>query len=134
MDSRTGEDIGALQWRNGAFIWEIPNPLYFTILNHDSMPFNMNHDIIDVQIRFNYNLRKALGMHKCFLNFRIWTRLHPQTWRFFKPFRTQVMKYLNNLGVISISTVIDAVHHVLNIVFVGTLSVSQPHEIKFNIY
>nr|AIP88947.1 replication enhancer [East African cassava mosaic Cameroon virus] len=134
MDLRTGEDIGALQWRNGAFIWEIPHPLYFTILNHDSMPFNMNHDVIDVQIRFNYTLRKALGMHKCFLHFRIWTRLHPQTWCFFKTFRTQVMKYLNNLGVISISTVIDAVHHVLNIVFVGTLSVSQDHAIKFNIY
>nr|AVR43684.1 AC3 [East African cassava mosaic Malawi virus]AVR43701.1 AC3 [East African cassava mosaic Cameroon virus] len=134
MDSRTGELITAPQAQNGAFIWEIPNPLYFKILNHDRMPFNMNLDIIDVQIRFNYNLRKALGMHKCFLNFRIWTRLHPPTWRFFKPFRTQVMKYLDNLGVISISTVIDAVHHVLNIVFVGTLSVSQDHEIKFNIY
>nr|AAX39351.1 replication enhancer [East African cassava mosaic Cameroon virus]AGR84103.1 REn [East African cassava mosaic Cameroon virus] len=134
MDLRTGELITAHQAQNGAFIWEIPNPLYFKILNHNSMPFNMHHDIIDVQIRFNYNLRRALGMHKCFLNFRIWTRLHPPTWRFFKPFRTQVMKYLDNLGVISISTVIDAVHHVLNIVFVGTISVSQDHEIKFNIY
>nr|AGR84099.1 REn [East African cassava mosaic Cameroon virus] len=134
MDLRTGELITAPQAQNGAFIWEIPNPLYFKILNHNSRPFNMHHDIIDVQIRFNYNLRRALGMHKCFLNFQIWTRLHPQTGRFFKPFRTQVMKYLNNLGVISISTVIDAVHHVLNIVFVGTISVSQDHEIKFNIY
>ncbi|AGO45837.1 replication enhancer protein [East African cassava mosaic virus] len=59
MDLRTGELITAPQAQNGAFIWEIPNPLYFKILNHNSKPFNMNHDIIDVQIRFNYNLIKS---------------------------------------------------------------------------
>nr|QDG02962.1 replication enhancer protein [Pepper yellow vein Mali virus] len=134
MDSRTGEHITALQAKNGVFIWEINNPLYFTITNHDIRPFNMNQDILTLQIRFNHNLRRALGIHKCFLNFKVWTTLRPQTGLFLRVFRFQVLKYLNNLGVISINNVIRAVDHVLYVVLVNTISVMDNHEIKFNLY
>nr|QDG02842.1 replication enhancer protein [Pepper yellow vein Mali virus] len=134
MDSRTGEHITARQARNGVFIWEINNPLYFTITNHDIRPFNMNQDILTLQIRFNHNLRRALGIHKCFLNFKVWTTLRPQTGLFLRVFRFQVLKYLNNLGVISINNVIRAVDHVLYVVLVNTISVMENHEIKFNVY
>nr|CAS97473.1 replication enhancer protein (REn) [Pepper yellow vein Mali virus] len=134
MDSRTGEHITARQAKNGVFIWEINNPLYFTITNHDIRPFNMNQDILTLQIRFNHNLRKALGIHKCFLNFKVWTTLRPQTGLFLRVFRFQVLKYLNNLGVISINNVIRAVDHVLYVVLVNTISVMENHEIKFNVY
>nr|AIP89069.1 replication enhancer [East African cassava mosaic Kenya virus] len=134
MDSRTGELITAPQAKNGVFIWEITNPLYFEITNHDTRPGNMNNDIITLQIRFNHNIRKALGIHKCFLNFKVWTTLRPQTGLFLRVFRYQVLKYLDMIGVISINTVLRAVDHVLYNVLVNTLQVMESHEIKFNLY
>nr|AXN77443.1 replication enhancer protein [Tomato leaf curl Mahe virus] len=134
MDLRTGELITAAQAQSGVFIWEIQNPLYFKIIKHDSRAFNTNHDIISIQIRFNHNLRKVLEIHKCFLNFKVWTSLRPQTGRFLSVFRTQVLKYLDSLGVISINAIIRAVDYVLHDVFVNTLQVTENHEIKFNIY
>ncbi|AQM52253.1 replication enhancer protein [Tomato leaf curl Burkina Faso virus] len=134
MDSRTGEPITAHQAKNGVFISEINNPLYFTITRHDIRPFNMNQDIITLQIRFNHNLRRALGIHKCFLNFKVWTTLRPQTGLFLRVFKFQVLKHLKHLEVISINNVIRAVDHVLYNVLVNTISVTENHEIKFNIY
>nr|AIP89540.1 replication enhancer [East African cassava mosaic Kenya virus] len=134
MDSRTGELITAPQAKNGVFTWEITNPLYFEITNHDKRPGTMNHDIITLQIRFNHNIRKALGIHKCFLNFKVWTTLRPPTGLFLRVFRYQVLKYLDMIGVISINTVIKAVDHVLYDVLLNTLQVTEHHEIKFNLY
>nr|AIO11244.1 replication enhancer protein [Papaya leaf crumple virus] len=134
MDLRTGESITAAQAENGVYIWETPNPLYFKILNHDQTHLYMNHDIIDLRIQFNHNLRKALGIHKCFLAFRIYTRLHPQTWRFLRVFKTQVLKYLDNLGVISINNCIRAFRHVLDDVIEDTINVVMTHDIKYNLY
>nr|AIP89640.1 replication enhancer [East African cassava mosaic Kenya virus] len=134
MDSRTGELITAPQAKNGVFTWAITNPLYFDITNHDKRPGNMNHDIITLQIRFNHNIRKALGIHKCFLNFKVWTTLRPPTGLFLRVFRYQVLKYLDMIGVISINTVIKAVDHVLYDVLLNTLQVTEHHAIKFNLY
>nr|AWH15083.1 AC3 [East African cassava mosaic virus]AWH15096.1 AC3 [East African cassava mosaic virus]AWH15102.1 AC3 [East African cassava mosaic virus]AWH15108.1 AC3 [East African cassava mosaic virus]AWH15114.1 AC3 [East African cassava mosaic virus] len=134
MDSRTGELITAPQATNGVFTWEITNPLYFAITNHDKRPGNMTHDIITLQIRFNHNIRKALGIHKCFLNFKVWTTLRPPTGLFLKVFRYQVLKYLDMIGVISINTVLQAVDHVLYDVLLNTLQVTEQHAIKFNLY
>nr|ALU33561.1 REn [Tobacco leaf curl Thailand virus] len=106
MDSRTGELITAAQAENGVYIWEIQNPLYFKIIDHQNRPFLMKEDIITLQIQFNYNLRKALGVPKCFLVYRIWMTSQPQTGRFLRVFKTQVLKFLNNLGVISLNNVI----------------------------
>ncbi|ACM45547.1 replication enhancer [Bhendi yellow vein Bhubhaneswar virus] len=130
MDSRTGEPITAAQAENGVFIWEIQNPLYFKITEHHNRPFLMKEDIITVQIQFNHNLRKALGMHKCFLAFRIWMTSHPPTGLFLRVFQTQVLKYLNNLGVISIKSV----DHVLWNVLHHVVYVDQSYSIKFNLY
>nr|ABU55424.2 C3 [Tomato yellow leaf curl virus] len=134
MDSRTGELITAHQAQNGVFIWEIENPLYFKITNHDERPFLMSHDIISIQIRFNHNIRKVLGIHKCYLNFQIWTTLRPQTGHFLRVFKYQVFKYLVNIGVISINNVIRAVDHVLYDVLENTLNVTENHDIKYKFY
>ncbi|CAA05429.1 AC3 [Cotton leaf curl Kokhran virus-[72b]] len=134
MDSRTGELITAAQAENGVFIWEIQNPLYFKITEHHNRAFLMNRDIITVQIQFNLNLRKALGIHKCFIAFRIWMTSQPPTGRFLRVFRTQVLKYLNNLGIVSINNVVRAVDHVLWNVLQHVVFVDQSSSIKFNIY
>nr|AEX92964.1 replication enhancer [Tomato leaf curl Sudan virus] len=134
MDSRTGELITAHQATNGVFIWEINNPLYFKITSHDERPLNMNKDIISIQIRFNHNIRKELGIHKCFLNFRIWTTLRPQTGHFLRVFKYQVLRYLDNIGVISINNVIRAVDHVLYNVIAKTTNVTEHHDIKYKFY
>nr|AGS56748.1 AC3 protein [Emilia yellow vein virus]QIH45339.1 replication enhancer protein [Emilia yellow vein virus]QIH45346.1 replication enhancer protein [Emilia yellow vein virus]QIH45353.1 replication enhancer protein [Emilia yellow vein virus]QIH45360.1 replication enhancer protein [Emilia yellow vein virus] len=134
MDSHTGEPITAAQATNGVYIWEVPNPLYFKILKHLNRPFNTNRDEIEIRIQFNYNLRKALGIHKCFLTFQIWTHLQPATSHFLRVFKNQVLRYLNNLGVISLNFVIRAVDHVLHNVLEGTMYVKQYEIIKFNSY
>nr|QIH55876.1 replication enhancer protein [Malvastrum yellow vein Baoshan virus] len=134
MDLRTGEPITAAQAWSGVYIWEVPNPLYFKTLSHDNRPFTMNMDIITIRIQFNYNIRRALGVHKCFLTYRIWTTLHPRTGLFLKIFKTQVLKYLNNLGVISINSIIRAVNHVLWKKIEQTMYVDMTSEIKFDLY
>nr|WCL96067.1 C3 protein [Tomato leaf curl Cebu virus]WCL96073.1 C3 protein [Tomato leaf curl Cebu virus] len=134
MDSRTGGLITAAQAENGVYTWTITNPLYFKISQHDTRPFLRNYDVITIQIQFNHNLRKALGIHQCFLIYKIWTHLHPQTWRFLRVFKYQCMKYLDSLGVISINNVIRAVDHVLYDVLEKTIDVQVSHIIKFNIY
>ncbi|AAO25669.1 replicational enhancer protein [Tomato leaf curl Gujarat virus] len=134
MDSRTGEFITAAQAENGVFIWEIQNPLYFKITEHQNRPFLMNEDIITVQIQFNHNLRKVLGIHKCFLTYRCWMTSQPPTGRFLRVFKTQVMKFLNNLGVISLNNVIRAVNYVLWDALTQTTFVDSSNIIKFNIY
>ncbi|BAG68477.1 AC3 protein [Eupatorium yellow vein virus-[Japan:Kagawa:Tomato:1997]] len=134
MDSRTGTIITAAQAQSGAYIWTVPNPLYFKITRHDQRSFNKDQDVITMQIQFNHNLRSQLGLHKCFLIFKIWSRLHPQTWRFLRVFRTQVMNYLHSLGVISINNVIRAVDHVLYNRLQGTMYVQTFHDIKYKIY
>lgn len=133
-DSRTGEYITADRTESGVFIWDVPNPLYFKVLKHDSRPCLTNHDIIKVQVQFNHNLRKALGLHKCFLTFQIWTGLRPPTGIFLRVFRTQVLKYLNMLGVVGICNVIRAVYHVLDNVLHKTIDVWTTYDVKINIY
>nr|QES95391.1 replication enhancer protein [Okra enation leaf curl virus] len=134
MGSRAGERVTAAPTMKGGFFWEVPNPLYFKILNPDNRPFPTNMDIITKRVQFNYNLWRALGVHKCFLNYRVWTTLHPPTCLFLRVFKTQVLKYLNNLGVISINLVIKAVEHVLYNVIQQTMYVDQYSDIKFDLY
>nr|UBS89909.1 replication enhancer [Tomato leaf curl Palampur virus] len=133
-DSRTGEYITADRAESGVFIWDVPNPLYFKILKHDERSCLTNHVIITVQIQFNHNLRKALGLHKCFLTFQIWTGLRPQTGRFLRVFKTQVLKYLDMLGVVGINNVIRAAYHVLDNVLERTVDVWATYNVKLNTY
>ena len=111
MDERTLEDLTLSQCMSGVFIWDVPNPLYFRVVRHLQRPFNMNLDIIEIQIRFNNNLRRALRIHKCWINFTFWTTLTPSVEGFRSRFRFHVMDHLDQLGVISINNVIRATQY-----------------------
>nr|ACV60533.1 AC3 protein [Tomato leaf curl Vietnam virus] len=134
MDSRTGELLTATQAESGVLIWTVKNPLYFRIISTTRDHFLMNNDIITIQVQFNYNLRESVGIHQCVLIFQIWTRLRPQTCVSLRVFRVQCMKYLDNLGVISINNVIRACDHVLWDVLEKTEYVTHSNIIKFNLY
>ncbi|UED37336.1 AC3 protein [Conyza yellow vein virus] len=134
MDFRTGENITAAQAENGVHTWEIQNPLYFKIIEHLQRPMLMDTDIIKIRIQFNYNLRKALGIHQCFLTWTVWTRLQPQTSHFLRVFRNQCIRYLDNVGVICINNVIRAVRHLLYDKLEGLEHVNFKYIIKFKLY
>nr|UUV61262.1 C3 [Tomato mottle leaf curl virus] len=132
MDSRTEELITAHQAQNGAFIWEVPNPLYFKIINVEN-PIHTNTRIYHIQIRFNHNLRRALDLHKCFLNFQIWTTSTTASGTtYLNRFRDLVNMYLDRLGVISINNVIRAVQFATDKPYVNY--VLEDHSIKFKLY
>nr|QHA25078.1 replication enhancer protein [Soybean blistering mosaic virus] len=132
MDSRTGELITAPQAENGVFIWEISNPLYFKITNVED-PLYTNTRIYHLQIRFNHNTRKALDLHKAFLNFQIWTTsLTASGTTYLNRFRHLVLLYLDQLGVISINNVIRAVRSATDRSCVN--HVLENHSIKFKLY
>nr|UUV61466.1 C3 [Tomato mottle leaf curl virus] len=132
MDSRTGELITAHQAQNGAFIWEVPNPLYFKITNVEN-PIHTNTRIYHIQIRFNHNLRRALDLHKCFLNFQVWaTSTTVSGTTYLNRFRDLVNMYLDRLGVISINNVIRAVQFATDKPYVNY--VLEDHSIKFKLY
>nr|UFP62829.1 AC3 [African cassava mosaic virus] len=134
MDLRTGELIIVPQAKKGVYTWEINIPKYFLITKHQQRPFLMNQDIINVQVRFNHNLRKELGIHKCFLNFKIWTTLQPLTGLFLRVFRYQGVKFLYNLGVIATNNVLIAAAHVLFKVTHKNIACNLTHEIKFKVF
>ncbi|ABM60795.1 AC3 [Boerhavia yellow spot virus] len=132
MDSRTGESITARQAENSAFIWEVPNPLYFRMQKIEDLPY-IDTRIYHVQIRFNHNLRRALHLHKAFLNFQVWTTsVRASGTTYLNRFRHLVMLYLDNLGLICINNVIRAVRFATDKPYVQ--HVLENHEIKFNFY
>nr|AGH29614.1 replication-enhancer protein [Sida micrantha mosaic virus] len=132
MDSRTGEFITAPQAENGAYIWEITNPLYFKMYNVED-PLYTRTRVYHIQIRFNHNLRKALGLHKAYLNFRVWTTsLTASGTTYLIRLRRLVMMYLDQLGVISLNNVIRAVRFATDKAYVNY--VLEDHDIKFKFY
>ncbi|ALK03439.1 replication enhancer protein [Whitefly-associated begomovirus 1] len=132
MDSRTGELITAPQAENGVFIWQIRNPLYFTVQRVEDPPYTRTR-IYHVQIRFNHNLRRELGLQKAFLNFQVWTTsLRASGTTYLARFRHLVMLYLDQLGVIGINNVIRAVDFATDRSYVS--HVLEFQEIKFKLY
>ncbi|ALV85592.1 replication enhancer protein [Pavonia yellow mosaic virus] len=132
MDSRTGELITAPQAENGVYIWEIDNPLYFKMCRVED-PLYTRTRVYHIQIRFNHNLRKALDLHKCFLNFQVWTTsLTASGTTYLSRFRSLVFLYLDQLGVITINNVIRAVRFATARRYVS--NVLENHSIKFKIY
>nr|AFD54512.1 replication-enhancer protein [Macroptilium yellow spot virus]AFD54536.1 replication-enhancer protein [Macroptilium yellow spot virus]AFX60585.1 REN [Macroptilium yellow spot virus]AFX60610.1 REN [Macroptilium yellow spot virus]AFX60670.1 REN [Macroptilium yellow spot virus] len=132
MDSRTGELITAHQAESGVYIWEISNPLYFKINNVED-PLHTMTRIYHVQIRFNHNLRKALALHKAYLNFQVWTiSLRASGTTYLVRFKYLVMLYLERIGVISLNNVIRAVRFATDKSYVNY--VLENHEIKFKFY
>lgn len=134
MDNRTGDMITSEQADRGEYIWLVKNPLYFKVISHRQRPFGDPYDIITIQIRFNHNLRKSLCIHKCWINFEIWTRLTPTSSAFIGRIRFNVMKYLDNVGVISINHVIRAVSTALAELDPYINDVIQTSDVKFNVY
>ncbi|AFP99151.1 replication enhancer [Sida golden mosaic Braco virus-[Jamaica:Liguanea:2008]] len=132
MDSRTGELITARQAENGVYIWEIENPLYFKIDRVEELLYTRTR-VYHVQIRFNHNLRRVLGLHKAYLNFQVWTKsMTASGSTYLVRFRRLVNMYLDNLGVISINNVIRAVQFATDNAHVSY--VIEHHEIKFKFY
>nr|AYN44826.1 replication enhancer protein [Pepper leafroll virus] len=131
-DLRTGELITVPQAENGVYTWEIDNPLYFKITNVEK-PLYTRTTIYHVQIRFNHNLRKALDLHKAFLNFQVWTTLTTASGQtYLSRFKYLVLLYLDRLGVIGLNNVIRAVRFATDKSYVNY--VVENHEIKFKIY
>ncbi|ACD93169.1 replication enhancer protein [Tomato mild mosaic virus] len=132
MDSRTGESITAPQAENGVYIWEISNPLYFKIYNVEDLRYTATR-VYHIQIRFNHNLRRMLGLHKAFLNFQVWTTsVRASGTTYLHRFRQLVMLYLDQLGVISLNNVIRAVRFATDKPYVNY--VLENHSIKFKFY
>ncbi|ADN84039.1 replication enhancement protein [Rhynchosia golden mosaic Havana virus-[Cuba:Havana:28:2007]] len=132
MDSRTGEPITAVQATSGVYIWEVPNPLYFKIIEVEK-PIFTHTTVFHLQIRANHNLRKALALHKAYFNFQVWTTLTTASGQIYlSRFKFLVMQFLDNLGVISINNVIRAVSYATNKSYVN--DVLENHIIKFKIY
>nr|AQT01402.1 REN [Sida micrantha mosaic virus]AQT01412.1 REN [Sida micrantha mosaic virus]AQT01422.1 REN [Sida micrantha mosaic virus]AQT01432.1 REN [Sida micrantha mosaic virus]AQT01447.1 REN [Sida micrantha mosaic virus] len=132
MDSRTGEFITAPQAENGVYIWEIPNPLYFKMYRVEDPPYTRTR-VYHIQIRFNHNLRRALGLHKAYLNFQVWTTsLTASGTTYLTRFRRLVMMYLDQLGVIALNNVIRAVRFATDKAYVNY--VLEDHDIKFKFY
>ncbi|AAM12381.1 replication enhancer protein Ren [Tomato chlorotic mottle virus] len=132
MDSRTGELITAHQAENGVYIWEISNPLYFKMYNVEDILYTRTR-VYHVQIRFNHNLRRVLGLHKAYLNFQIWTTsLRASGMTYLNRFKYLLMLYIDQLGVISVNNVIRAVRFATDKQYVN--AVLENHSIKFKIY
>nr|QWB14656.1 replication-enhancer protein [Sida micrantha mosaic virus] len=132
MDSRTGEFITAPQAENGVYIWEIPNPLYFKMYRVEDPPYTRTR-VYHIQIRFNHNLRRTLGLHKAYLNFQVWTTsLTASGTTYLTRFRRLVMMYLDQLGVIALNNVIRAVRFATDKAYVNY--VLEDHDIKFKFY
>ncbi|ALK03510.1 replication enhancer protein [Whitefly-associated begomovirus 6] len=132
MDSRTGELITAPQAENGVYTWEIENPLYFKMYKVEE-PAYTNSRVYHVQIRFNHNLRRALGLHKAYLNFQVWTTSTTASGStYLARFKHLVNMYLDQLGVICINNVIRAVRFATDRSYVN--HVLENHSIKFKLY
>ncbi|ADR77534.1 replication enhancer [Sida golden mosaic Liguanea virus-[Jamaica:1:2008]] len=132
MDSRAGELITARQAENGVYIWEIENPLYFKIYWIEDQ-LHTRTRVYHIQIRFNHNLRRALGLHKAYLNFQVWTTsMTASGLTYLTRFRQLVNEYLYQLGVIGINNVIRAVRFATAKPYVT--HVLENHEIKFKFY
>nr|AEY68346.1 replication enhancer protein [Squash yellow mild mottle virus] len=132
MDLRTWEDITVYQAENSGFIWEVPNPLYFKIYNVED-PLYTHTRIYHIQIRFNHNLRRALNLHKAYLNFQVWTEsIRASGTNYLNRFRHLVILYLDRLRFVGLNNVIRACSWATDRSYVT--GVIEDHKIKFNIY
>nr|QGN65506.1 replication enhancer protein [Mungbean yellow mosaic India virus] len=106
MDFRTGESITAAQLRNGVYIWEVQNPLSFKIMHHSPIQAGSRMIVTKLRIMFNHGLKKALGMHKCFLDLKIYHYMKATSGMILSIFRSQLFRFLNNIGVISLANIL----------------------------
>nr|AAW50870.1 replication associated protein [Mungbean yellow mosaic India virus] len=103
MDFRTGESITAAQLRNGVYIWEVQNPLSFKIMHHSPILAESRMNCHQTTHMFNHRLKETLGMHKCFLDLKLFHYMKATSGMILSIFRKQLFRFLNNLGVISLA-------------------------------
>lgn len=127
MDYRTGDLITEAEANTRVFFWEITNTLYFRVKEHIDHSFHHYQDCITIKVHFNYNLRRSLRLHKCWLFFTIWTFLHPLSDSFLHVFCCNVMNFLHSFSVISINSVIRSVVHFVPGLIVISLMYRIPH-------
>ncbi|AGK90270.1 rep-interacting protein [Capraria yellow spot Yucatan virus] len=132
MDSRTGESITADHAESSVFTWEGSNSLFSRIRFVENPMFTRTR-IYHIEVRFNHNVRRALGLHKAYFNFQIWTTSMTASGRtYLSRFKFLVMSYLDSLGAIGINNVIRAVRFATDRHYVT--DVLENHEIKYKFY
>ncbi|AAA42754.1 ORFC3 [Beet curly top virus - California [Logan]] len=131
-DFRTGEPITLHQATNSVEFENVPNPLYMKLLWFERYgPIYQ----LKIQIRFNYNLRRALNLHKCWIELTITGSNRILTGpRFLKVLKKRLEIYLDNLGLICINNVIRGLNHVLYEEFTFVSSVIQNQSVAMNLY
>ncbi|CAA10705.1 AC3 protein [Mungbean yellow mosaic virus-Vigna] len=134
MDFRTGDNITAAQLKNGVFIWEVRNPLSFKIMQHRQIRPGSQMYVTQIRIMFNHGLKKALLMHKCFLDLTLYHYLTATSGMILSTFSDQLFRYLNNLGVISIGNVLKGASHILYEKLHHVEDVSLTHNVQYKLY
>nr|QHD57776.1 replication enhancer protein [Horsegram yellow mosaic virus] len=134
MDFRTGDNITAAQLRNGVYIWEVRNPLSFKILQHRPMGAGSRMIVTQIRLMFNHGLKKALQMHKCFFDLKLYHYMTATSGMILSIFRNQLFRYLNNLGVISIGNVLSGASHILYEKLHLVEDVSFTHNVQYKLY
>nr|WAJ60009.1 replication enhancer protein [Horsegram yellow mosaic virus] len=134
MDFRTGDNITAAQLRNGVYIWEVRNPLSFKILQHRPMGAGSRMIVTQIRLMFNHGLKKALQMHKCFLDLKLYHYMTATSGMILSIFRNQLFRYLNNLGVISLNNVLNGASHILYEKLHLVEDVSFTHNVQYKLY
>nr|UVN12671.1 replication enhancer protein [Horsegram yellow mosaic virus] len=134
MDFRTGDNITAAQLRSGVYIWEVRNPLSFKILQHRPMGAGSRMIVTQIRLMFNHGLKKALQMHKCFLDLKLYHYMTATSGMILSIFRNQLFRYLNNLGVISIGNVLSGASHILYEKLHLVEDVSFTHNVQYKLY
>nr|QBQ95431.1 Replication enhancer protein [Mungbean yellow mosaic virus] len=134
MDFRTGEYITAAQLKSGVYIWEVQNPLSFKIMHHSPILAGSQMYVTKLRIMFNDGLKKALGMHKCFLDLKLYHYLTATSGMILSIFRRQLFKFLNNLGVISLANILYFASDFLYVKLHTVVDVSFTHNAQYKLY
>nr|WGC76075.1 Replication Enhancer Protein [Mungbean yellow mosaic India virus] len=134
MDFRTGESITAAQLRNGVYTWEVQNPLSFKIMHHSPIQAGSEMVVTKLRIMFNHGLKKALGMHKCFLDLKLYHYMKATSGKILSIFRNQLLKFLNNVGVISLANILYFASDFLYVKLHFVEDVSFTHNVQYKLY
>nr|WHU53728.1 replication enhancer protein [Mungbean yellow mosaic India virus] len=134
MDFRTGEYITAAQLRSGVFTWEVQNPLSFKIMQHRRIQAGSTMFVTQLRIMFNHRLKKALAMHKCFLELTLYHYMTATSGMILSIFRRQLFRFLNNIGVISIGNILYFASKFLYEKLHNVEHVSLTHNVQYKLY
>nr|ASN77438.1 AC3 [Mungbean yellow mosaic India virus] len=134
MDFRTGESITAAQLRNGVYIWEVQNPLSFKIMHRSPIQAGSRMIVTKLRIMFDHGLKKALGMHKCFLDLKIYHYMKATSGMILSIFRSQLFRFLNNIGVISLANILYFASDLLYVKLHLVEDVSFTHNAQYKLY